>query len=35
MNDGQGLAALWRELALLGAWGGLSFVAALKLFRWS
>ena len=35
MNDGEGLAALWRELALLGAWGGLSFVAALKLFRWS
>jgi len=35
MNDGQGLTALWRELALLGAWGGLSFAAALKLFRWS
>ena len=35
MNDGQGLAALWRDLALLGVWGGLSFAAALKLFRWS
>ena len=35
MNDGQGLAALWRDLALLGVWGGLSFVAALKLFRWN
>ena len=35
MNDGQGLAALWRDLAPLGVWGGLSFVAALKLFRWN
>ena len=35
MNDGQGLAALWRDLALLGVWGGLSFAAALKLFRWN
>ncbi|MEZ5416600.1 MAG: ABC transporter permease [Vicinamibacterales bacterium] len=35
MNDGQGLSALWRELALLVAWGGVSFAAALRLFRWT
>lgn len=35
MNDGQTLASLWRELALLAGWGGVSFVAALRLFRWS
>lgn len=35
MNDGRSLTALWRELALLVAWAGVSFVAALKLFRWS
>lgn len=35
MNDGQGLAALWRELAVLAAWGSVSFAAALRLFRWS
>lgn len=35
MNDGEGLATLWRELAVLMAWGAVSFVAALKLFRWT
>ncbi len=35
MNDGEPLAAIWRELAILAAWGGASFAAALKLFRWS
>ena len=35
MNDGETLASLWRELALLAAWGGMSFVAALRLFRWT
>ncbi|MGE0361441.1 MAG: ABC transporter permease [Vicinamibacterales bacterium] len=35
MNDGDGLAAIWHELAILTAWGGISFVAALRLFRWS
>ena len=35
MNDGETLAAVWRELAVLVAWGGVSFAAALKLFRWA
>jgi len=35
MNDGQPLSALWRELALLVAWGSASFAAAFRLFRWS
>ncbi len=35
MNDGDSLAAIWHELAILAAWGGVSFAAALKLFRWS
>jgi hypothetical protein len=35
MNDGATLASLWQELALLAAWGGVSFAAALRLFRWS
>lgn len=34
MLDGAGYAALAPELALLAAWGVLSFAAALKLFRW-
>jgi ABC-type multidrug transport system permease subunit len=34
MLEGAGLAALMPELALLGAWGAVSFVLALKLFRW-
>ncbi len=35
MNDGEALATLWRELAVMAGWGGVSFVAALKLFRWT
>lgn len=35
MNDGDALAAIWTELAILAAWGGTSFAAALRLFRWS
>jgi len=35
MNDGRGLASLWQELALLAAWGAVSFAAALRLFRWA
>ena len=35
INDGDSLTAIWHELAILGLWGGTSFVAALKLFRWS
>lgn len=34
MLDGAGAAALLPELAILLAWGGVSFVLALKLFRW-
>jgi len=34
MLEGAGLAPLLPELALLAAWGGISFVVALKLFRW-
>ena len=35
MNDGEPLTAIWRELAIMSAWGGVSFVLSLKLFRWS
>lgn len=35
MNDGATLASLWRELALLAGWGGLSYVTAMKIFRWN
>jgi ABC-2 type transport system permease protein len=35
MNDGESLTAIWRELAILALWGGTSFAAALRLFRWS
>jgi len=34
MLEGAGLAALLPELALLAAWGAVSFVVALKVFRW-
>ena len=34
MLEGTGLVALLPELALLAAWGGISFLAALKIFRW-
>jgi ABC-type multidrug transport system permease subunit len=33
-NDGDSLTAVASDLAILSAWGGASFVAALKLFRW-
>lgn len=33
-NDGETLASVAPDLAILGAWGIASFVAALKLFRW-
>ncbi|MBP7778632.1 MAG: ABC transporter permease [Acidobacteria bacterium] len=35
INDGEPLARLWRELALLTVWGGASFAAAFRLFRWA
>ena len=34
MLDGAGLVELAPELVLLTLWGAISFVAALKLFRW-
>ena len=34
MLEGAGLAPLLPELALLAAWGAISFVVALKIFRW-
>ncbi len=34
MLEGAGLAPLVPELALLGAWGAVSFAIALKVFRW-
>jgi ABC-type multidrug transport system permease subunit len=34
MLEGTGLIALLPELALLAAWGAVSFAAALKIFRW-
>ncbi|HVR70304.1 MAG TPA: ABC transporter permease [Vicinamibacteria bacterium] len=34
MLEGAGLAPLMPELALLAAWGGISFAIALKVFRW-
>jgi ABC-type polysaccharide/polyol phosphate export permease len=34
MLDGGGIAPLLPELGLLVAWGTISFVLALKLFRW-
>lgn len=35
MVDGAGLAILGAPLAVLAAWGGLSFLVALRMFRWS
>jgi len=34
VNEGATLAAVAREIAILTAWGAVSFVVALKLFRW-
>ena len=34
MLEGKSLVELWGELAVLAAWGGISFVVALKVFRW-
>jgi ABC-type multidrug transport system permease subunit len=33
-NEGAGFAMIGPELAVLAAWGALSFVVALRLFRW-
>lgn len=34
MLEGMSLAALWRPVCTLVAWGVISFVVALKIFRW-
>ena len=34
VNDGQPFAAVLPQVAILAAWGGISFVLSLKLFRW-
>jgi ABC-2 type transport system permease protein len=34
MNQGQGLAGLGSEIAVMSLWGVLSFALALRLFRW-
>jgi ABC-2 type transport system permease protein len=34
VNEGAPLMSQWRELAILSGWGGVSFLAALRLFRW-
>ncbi len=34
MNDGAGLAAILPQIALLAAWGAVTFALALKFFRW-
>jgi ABC-type multidrug transport system permease subunit len=34
INDGTPLSASWLELAVLVAWGAVSFVVALRVFRW-
>lgn len=33
-NEGAGVAAVGGELAVVAAWGAVSFVLALRLFRW-
>ena len=35
MLEGASLASQWPEVAILAAWGLVSFVLALRLFRWS
>ena len=34
MNDGAPLASHWTQLAIVLAWGLVSFVVALRIFRW-
>jgi ABC-2 type transport system permease protein len=34
VNDGSGFAAVLPQAAIMAAWGGLSFLLSLKLFRW-
>ena len=34
VNEGQPFAAVLPQVGILAAWGGISFVLSLKLFRW-
>jgi len=34
VNEGRGIDAVLPQAAILAAWGGISFVLSLKLFRW-
>jgi len=34
MNDGSSLSSNWVALTVLAGWGLISFVVALKIFRW-
>jgi ABC-type multidrug transport system permease subunit len=34
MNEGAAIAATWPQLAILAAWGLVSFAVALRIFRW-
>jgi len=34
INEGVPLRQVGSDLGILAAWGGVSFVAALKVFRW-
>ena len=34
VNEGRGFAAVLPQAGILAAWGGISFVLSLKLFRW-
>jgi len=33
--QGASMGSQWSQIAVMAAWGGLSFVLALKWFRWS
>jgi ABC-type multidrug transport system permease subunit len=34
MNEGASISASWPQVAVLAAWGVISFVVALRIFRW-
>jgi ABC-2 type transport system permease protein len=34
VNEGASIVAVWPQVLILCAWGGLSFVLAMKIFKW-
>jgi len=34
VNEGASIAATWPQILILCAWGGVSFLLAIKIFRW-